>query len=243
MTGRTTRMRTLAVGPARFRFGPWQGRDDTAQLVPLTPAPTLRPDVIDTVLRRLGAAGYELVYTAAVGAAEARCLAERGFAEHEHLHLLRHTRLDTVAAADPSRPWRVRRARSRDRDAVLAIDRAAFEPFWALDELALTEALAATPRSRFRLARARRPVAYAIAGLAGDIAYLQRLAVHPDAQGRGLGAVLAVDALRWAARRGAHAAYVNTQRTNARALELYERLGFVRDGELVVLRAEPGRRA
>lgn len=233
-------MRTLAVGPARFRYGPWQGRADTAQLVPLTPAPTLRPDVVDAVLRRLGTAGFELVYTAAVGVAEARCLAERGFVEHERLHLMRHTRLDTVTSLDPSHPWRLRRARARDRDAVLAIDRAAFQPFWALDELALAEALAATPRSRFRLARERRPVAYAITGLAGDIAYLQRLAVHPDAQGQGLGAVLAVDALRWAVRRGAHTAYVNTQLTNTRALELYERLGFVRDGELVVLRAGSG---
>ena len=67
---------------------------------------------------------------------------------------------------------------------------------------------------------------YAITGRAGALGYLQRLAVHPDHQHRGIGSALVTDALWWAKRRGAEAVLVNTQESNHVALALYERLGF-----------------
>ncbi len=232
-------MRTLVVGPARFRVGPWQGRRDTAQLVPLTPAATLVPDVVDATLQRLRRLDYTRAYTAAVGVPEAQRLTDGGFAEHERLHLLRHDLGPRILRpARRGRRWRLSRGRRRDLTHLLEIDRRAFDDFWSLDELAFGEALEATPTSRLRVARAPRPVGYAITGRAGEIGYLQRLAVDPPAQGRGVGSALVADALRWVARRGARVAYVNTQRDNTRALALYERLGFGRDGELVVLRIE-----
>jgi len=59
-------------------------------------------------------------------------------------------------------------------------------------------------------------------------AYLQRLAVHPDHQGRGIGTSLIADGLWWATRRGATELLVNTQERNGGALRLYEHLGFRR---------------
>ena len=44
-------------------------------------------------------------------------------------------------------------------------------------------------------------VAYAITGRAGDIGYLQRLAVDPDHHHRGIGSALVLDSLGWARRR------------------------------------------
>ena len=73
----------------------------------------------------------------------------------------------------------------------------------------------------------RGPLGYAITGIAGRRGYVQRLAVHPDARRRGIGATLLVDGLRWARRRGAREAVVNTDRDNAAARSLYESYGFV----------------
>ncbi|HRE01555.1 MAG TPA: GNAT family N-acetyltransferase, partial [Ilumatobacteraceae bacterium] len=56
--------------------------------------------------------------------------------------------------------------------------------------------------------------------------YLQRLAVDPAVQGRGLGYSLTLDSLRWMHRRGMVRAIVNTQDDNIAALSLYQRMGF-----------------
>ena len=45
-------------------------------------------------------------------------------------------------------------------------------------------------------------VGYAITGRAGEIGYLQRLAVDPGHQHEGIGTALVADGLWWAARRG-----------------------------------------
>ncbi len=66
-------------------------------------------------------------------------------------------------------------------------------------------------------------------GRAGTVSYLQRLAVRPDQQRRGMGSALVLDALHWAQRRGATSTLVNTQESNRSALALYEHLGFVRE--------------
>jgi hypothetical protein len=66
-----------------------------------------------------------------------------------------------------------------------------------------------------------------VCGRAGHRGYVQRLAVDPSAQGRGVGAGLLIDGLRWLRRWGARDALVNTQEGNARSLRLYQRSGFV----------------
>ena len=71
-------------------------------------------------------------------------------------------------------------------------------------------------------------VGYALFGRADDVGYVQRLAIHPDAQGQGLGPALLVDGLRWLRAHTARSAFVNTQVDNDRALHLYERVGFRR---------------
>ena len=80
-------------------------------------------------------------------------------------------------------------------------------------------------------------------GRAGPAGYVQRLAVRPEASGRGWGSALVLDGLRWMARTGCKEALVNTHTDNARALALYERLGFrpLPDG-LVVLGSPLGDR-
>jgi len=217
-------MRRLDVvqwGADRLRIGTWRGDDRVAILTPLPgqPAP---PGGITRALDRLRAQGIDRAITAALPAPEAEPFLAAGFAVRERLELLRHDlrALPTAPDVHLRRGWR------RDQDAVLALDARAFSPFWRFDRDALVDARAATPSSQFRLAGRNRPQGYAVTGRAGGIGYLQRLAVDPDHQGRGVGTALIVDALRWARHHRVEHLLVNTQEDNLGAIRLYEALGF-----------------
>jgi mycothiol synthase len=134
--------------------------------------------------------------------------------------------------------------RRRDLSRVLDIDAAAFSAFWRLDRMAFEDARTATPSCRRRVVSVggptrRKVVGYAVTGRSGDQGYLQRLAVDPDQQGRGIGRMLLDDALHWLAHHGATTVLVNTQPDNDPALDLYRSAGFTdRPGGLSVLRLE-----
>jgi ribosomal protein S18 acetylase RimI-like enzyme len=199
----------------------------------------LRSDELRSDLCQLHHQGFHGAVTAALAPGEQRAFRELGFAVVHRLHLL-HRPVDGM----PSRsPIGTRRARRHERDRVLAVDHAAFEPFWQIDEGGLTTALTATRTARLRVADDRDDgvVGYAVCGRTGGHGYVQRLAVHPTHQGRGLGAGLLLDGLRWLTRRGAREVSVNTQLGNERSLRLYRQLGFElqRDG-LAVLQLDFG---
>lgn len=226
----------LRWGGGRIRVGAWHGDDRVAYLAPVGDAPAPRSDLVSAALARLSDAGYTEAVTAAIGPVEAHAFLELGFHVHERLYLLARDLTDLPEAP----PATLRRARRRDHPRVLAIDAAAFSPFWRLDESGLEEALSATPSSRFRVATdpdGDRLTGYAICGRAGRRGFVQRLAVDPASHGTGLGRALVLDGLTWLRRRGADRVVVNTQEANHRALELYERLGFRRQpGGLAVLK-------
>lgn len=192
---------------------------------------------VDRCLGELRQAGYRRALTSALPVHEQAPFLACGFEVHERLRLLRRPIDRSVRVPEPAAD--LRRPRSTDRPAILAVDASAFPPFWQLDAAGLQEALAATPSARLRVAMApdqRTVVGYAVTGRAGPRGYLQRLAVHPSAQRHGLGADLVHDGLRWLRRWGASEALVNTQEENAAALRLYRRLGFrEQDDGLVVL--------
>ena len=217
------RSQVVRRGHERVRVGPWRGDRHVAFVAPIGDAVPPSAEMIEHACRVLAARGYERVITGALGAREQRGFLDAGFRAHDELHLLAHD-LSHVPDVPPAR---LRRGLRVDRRAALAADAAAFAPFWRLDAAGLREAIGATPVARFRVATHRvRVIGYAVTGRAGRRGYLQRLAVHPDHTGRGLGAALVVDGLRWLQRGGAEEAIVNTQAGNTRALHLYERLGF-----------------
>jgi ribosomal protein S18 acetylase RimI-like enzyme len=232
--------RDLTLGDGRLRIARWRGDATTAYLTPARGRPTAQG--VERSLEALTVEGYRTAITAALGPAEQGPFLATGFHVHERLHLL-------TRGVDELPSWRpagvaLRRGRRTDRAAILAVDGAAFLPFWHLDGAGLDDALGATPSARLRVAHADGgdPVTgYAITGRAGSRGYLQRLAVDPSAQRRGIGAALVVDGLRWLRRWGAQEVLVNTQVDNQAALALYEALGFQRQADgLAVLRRDLG---
>jgi ribosomal-protein-alanine N-acetyltransferase len=210
----------------RFRGGvarvaAWHGRADVASLA-FHGSDTPSGRSMERLLERLQRAGYREVVTNALGPSASLPLVDAGFAVRGRLHLLTHD-LEGL----PASSGLTRRAGRADRQAVLAADAAAFDEFWHFDAIALQEAVRATPRSHIRIATPEDTVAYGLFGRAGAAGYVQRLAVAPAAQHRGLGRAVLTDGLRWLRGRGARRVYVNTQEDNERALALYLRAGFL----------------
>lgn len=218
--------RSMTVGRDRFIVGPWHERPDIAYLsvAPSARALSNANSVVQCVQRLLDS-GYRGAVTAALRGNDAHVFASAGFDERERLWVLRHD-LDDLEALDPENAALVRRARRRDRPAVLTVDDRAFESFWSLGGDGLTEALTATAAVRFRVLETSSVRGYAVTGRSADIGYLQRLAVDPDSTGRGFGTALVLDSLHWLKRRRGRSMFVNTQQSNAAALALYQRLGF-----------------
>lgn len=206
----------------------WRG---DARVAVLSPIPdrfgaTTDRRAVDLEIDRLRARGVRRILTGALHVGELDPFLANGFGHHEHLHLLRHD-LQRLPP-DPGGPAG-RRARRRDRAGVLVVDQRAFDEFWALDRRGLDDAIRATPTTRFRVVRGpqRNVTGYAVTGRASERGYLQRLAVDPSSQGRGIGRALVLDALSWLRRSGADSAVVNTQAHNRAALHLYRAVGFV----------------
>lgn len=232
MAARGTQL--VALGGQQVRLGSWRSRSNLGYVAPLTDGAPLTVPTLRSALGLLASRGFTEVISGAVPEPQAGPFLEAGFRVRERLHLLAHP------MADLPRPsyGTVRRAWRRDHQAALTVDELAFDPFWQLDADALVETLDATPVSRLRVTG--RPIdGYAVFGLAGDHGYLQRLAVHPERRGQGLGAALVNDGLRWARRRGAQRVLVNTQEENVNALRLYRRLGFVSEPHWLLVLTAP----
>lgn len=227
-------------GRERARTAPWRGSPQVALLTPLPGAPVPSLAFVRRCVDTLRERGFTAVITGALAPVEQRAFLAAGFAEAERLHLLSHDLSRLVVTGSPGA--RLRKARSRDRAEVLEVDHLSFPSFWQLDDAGLTDALTATPHTRFQVAvddASGRIVGYAISGRSGRNGYLQRLAVAPSEQGRGLGRWLVVDGLRWLCRWRADQCVVNTQWGNEAALGLYECLGFRRLPQgLAVLRKD-----
>jgi len=228
-----SRAKASTLGGPRLRVLPWQGQSFVALVGPARAGRSPTPLTIDNCLTQISQRGVTKAVTPALSPREAQPFFQAGFELHERLHLLARD-----VNTEPPRPTHpIRLGRRWNRPRVLEIDASAFESFWQFDKFSLKEARRATPTSRFVVSPQSEGIAgYAVTGRAGGRGYLQRLAVDPDFQGRGIGAALVNDGLLWLHRKRVGMALVNTQERNHRALELYERLGFMRQKEgLLVL--------
>ncbi|QGG96886.1 GNAT family N-acetyltransferase [Actinomarinicola tropica] len=228
----------LQCGPDRLRVGRWRADPSVAELTSLVGTRPPERHSVEKGLELIASRGFRRVVTNALSPAEQVGYIRAGFQVHERLHLLAHDLRDIPPAPTGAV---LRRGHRWDHPALLAVDAAAFDPFWRLDAAGLRDAIAATPSSRLRVARVDGVAGYAVTGRAGGRGYLQRLAVHPERHRHGIGTALVVDALRWLRRHGGTMALVNTQEVNGPALHLYRSLGFTdRPDGLAVLSFEFG---
>lgn len=179
---------------------------------------------LEACLRWLAAMGALRTLSPALAETQTGMWKRVGFSDHLEL---------VVLERDLSRPPAEPRLTvvgidSPDIEELAAIDTRAFDPVWQVGRGGLEDALAATPVTRVMgVVRGERTVGFAIIGVMGGTAYLQRLAVDPDLTGQGVGRSLVRAAMGWGARKGARAMLLNTQPGNDRAMRLYGDEGFV----------------
>lgn len=212
---------TLRRGWARAESRPWNDVVPMAHLRLMRGGGTqFLSDCVDA-LREVGASAV-LSPPLPRSAQQTWCDAE--FVHHADLALLRTT-LDRI----PPPAHLVLVGGEADVEEALRIDAAAFDDFWRFDQRAMCEAMASTPRAVLHVVRnaAGGLAGFAVSGAGTSIAYLQRLAVDPGSQGRGIGRSLVRSSARWAKRMGSRVLMLNTQIDNDGAIALYESEGFV----------------
>ena len=197
-------------------------------MLQLPEAPILQ-SWVDTLSRW----GYDSVRTSPLAPVAATALSAVGFSTSQKLTLLERPEAGPVIVSRRLQSVRSRFPISRMPaasmvEAILRIDRAAFGEEWMMDEQTLREALHATHRARIFVSRAQGRISgFVIAGITDSYGFIQRLAVHPDFQRHGDASSLVQNSLAWIQSRGCRSTVVNTEVSNAAALSIYERNGFI----------------
>ncbi|TAN31300.1 MAG: GNAT family N-acetyltransferase [Actinomycetota bacterium] len=186
--------------------------------------------IIQIGIERAMKSGYRTIYSSALMDHEIGGFLKCGFTVKEQLHVLRHS-LAPTASSQNMEDIRIRKPIRSDLEYVVQLDEKCFDSFWTMDVAGLQEAIEATTRARFRIAlypesKSETIAGYAITGLGDKKGYLQRLAVDPDYQGRGIAQQLVQDGFGWLRFWRAREEYVNTQTKNERALNFYLKMGF-----------------
>ncbi len=134
----------------------------------------------------------------------------------------------------------LRIASASDADTVLAINAAAFEPFWRYDDAAILTWLLTSDHAVLA-ETAGQPVGFALTAQNSDseFAYLIRIGIQPAFRGRGIGRQLVADAIAYAQTSSATGLALNTQATNAVSRRLYESLGFSLTGQTLAVMVLP----
>jgi ribosomal protein S18 acetylase RimI-like enzyme len=222
---------TLRRGWARADSRPWNDAVPLAHLRMQRGSAGFIGDCVDT-LRELGVPG---VLSPPLPQSAQRLWREAAFEPHTELALFR-LELGAVRAPDHL----VVTGSNSDIREALRIDASAFDEFWRFDRNAMEEAITSTRKTVIHVVRRAGGglAGFAITGVGVAIAYLQRLAVDPAYQNRGIGRSLVRSSARWARREGARALMLNTQLDNEPAIRLYESEGFeILSEPLFVLKA------
>ncbi len=221
----------IQAGSQHIRISPWKSHDSSALLTPLTAFEPIKSETILAGIEKSRSIGYKTIYTSALIESETVAFVNLGFRLKEQLYVLQRT---TAAAETAAREKvRLKKPSETDLTEVANLDKLCFDDFWTMDVNALLEAESATSRSRFRIATSKlagnheQIVGYAITGLGNKKGYLQRLAVHPEFQSRGIGQLLVADGLEWLRFWRSNQIFVNTQIKNDKALNFYLKIGFI----------------
>lgn len=223
---------TALVGASLYHPGTAPGVAWVRFILPAAPGDCgLLGAVWDALADDLRAQGVRQVAILATEAWVRDLAAKWGFERTNAVITLRRAR--GPIPPPPAPPLAIREVRTHDDlTAVAHLDALAFAPLWqySQDTLAVAQQNAAT----FTMLQAgSRLLGYQLSTRHPGSGHLARLAVRPDAQGRGLAALLVGEMLRFMQARGVWAVTVNTQEDNLRSQRLYARLGFDLFGDAV----------
>ncbi|HEX9035887.1 MAG TPA: GNAT family N-acetyltransferase [Ktedonobacterales bacterium] len=136
-----------------------------------------------------------------------------------------YDKTDFTVPSEGSRAVRVRPFRPADATALTELEALCFEPLWRHDAQAFLEAARAYPY--FVVAEDDQGiVGYQFNVVDMKIGYLVRIATHPRAWGKGVGARLMAEAIHYFEREGVWKIVLNTEESNTRAHRLYDWFGF-----------------
>ncbi|MEY3506201.1 MAG: hypothetical protein RI898_954, partial [Actinomycetota bacterium] len=224
-------------GATTARARPWPEVPSRAALfIGGSHSPTVElPDtlILQSWVDTLSTWGYSSIRTSPLAPIAATALSAVGFNTSQRLTLLERADVGPAVVDHPLRSLRSRFPLSRMPipsmvEAILRIDRAAFGDEWMMDHETFREALHATRRARIFVSLVEGEISgFVIAGITDSYGFIQRLAVHPDFQRRGDASSLVQNSLAWIHSRGCRSTVVNTEVSNAAALSIYERNGFV----------------
>jgi ribosomal-protein-alanine N-acetyltransferase len=206
--------------------GYWRRRDDIGTVEELS-ARYEGPALVERLLLAHAAAGVRLVVLASQEAdLRERFYRQVGFREIDRI--VRMEKLDrSVPRDDPPPDVSIRPYEPADATAVLAVERHAFDWLW-WNSAAELERYSRQPGVRLVVAeQGDRVVGYSGLTIYRRDGHLDRLAVHRDAQGRGVGRWLLADALRTMYAADVRWIGLTTQTTNHGAQALYRAFGFV----------------
>jgi ribosomal protein S18 acetylase RimI-like enzyme len=156
-------------------------------------------------------------------------LLSSGFEVRQNIVLL-DLNSDHFRPAPVPRGAKIRPLYEEDIPRVSQLDREAFGPFWHNSVDALTLAFAQAVYASIA-EDGSGMIGYQLSTGNPFGAHLARLAVHPQAQGRGFGAALVSDLVRRMEAGRTARISVNTQEDNLASLALYKKLGFRPTGE------------
>ncbi|MFZ0012531.1 MAG: GNAT family N-acetyltransferase [Acidimicrobiia bacterium] len=226
---------TVTAGWFRARARPW---NETV------PEPMVRLDrggaeFLTAVTRRLEEMGPERVYSPALYPDSTNVWRRSGFQPDAELAIMERS-LSTGPENEPTHA--VTSVKSPRWEEVVHLDATAFEGFWKMSTLGLSEAYETNRSTTLLTTRVEDELAgYAIVGTQWGVTYLHRIAVHPDHGGKGLGSSLMSASIAWGRAHGGRTMVLNVRSVNDRAQRLYERCGFTHTGtKLLVLRHEAG---
>jgi GNAT superfamily N-acetyltransferase len=151
-----------------------------------------------------------------------------GFAYKDEIITFRRSRMEIPPEHLPS-GMTIRLSQPDDLPTILDLDNRAFAAPWQLERDELRQAHRISASCTVAEIDGAM-VGYQLSTLYFDGAHLARLAVAPEAQGKGVARSLLIDLLNRFARRGVYSMTVNTQITNTRSQRLYTGFGFERTG-------------
>jgi ribosomal protein S18 acetylase RimI-like enzyme len=157
-------------------------------------------------------------------------LLSTGFGLKENIVLLQLTK-ENIKPFTVPQGVRIRPMVEADMPAVIKIDLAAFGWFWHNTFDSLQRARLQNASATVAEDDSGEVIGYQISTGNPFGAHLARLAVQPQAQGRGVGTALVGDLIHGLGVSQFRKLSVNTQADNMASLSLYEKLGFIRTGE------------